>query len=78
MSELTIPHTSPLYHTGNNVFMKNDKVSLQKSYPLDRFFLRSNPIHAFTTIITDNFLKFPVNQSKNEGAIQVTTKQNIN
>jgi hypothetical protein len=63
VSKLTIPHASPLYHTGN---------TLLKSYPLDIFFWGAilsilNPIHVFS--ITDNFSKFHVNLSTNEGAI---------
>jgi hypothetical protein len=41
VSELTIPHASPLYHTGNNIFMKSNWVILLKSYPLDRFFWKA-------------------------------------
>jgi hypothetical protein len=30
VSELTIPHASPLYHTGNNIFLKYNYVPLPK------------------------------------------------
>jgi hypothetical protein len=49
--------------------MKYNQFPLLKSYLLDRFFLRAmfKPIHVFT--LTDNFSKFHLNQSTNEGAI---------
>jgi hypothetical protein len=75
MSELTIPHASPPYHIGTNIFMKYNQVPLlKKVIPLtdfseEQFML--NPVNVFT--INDNFSKIHVNQSTNEGAIQVTT-----
>jgi hypothetical protein len=69
------PHASPLDHNGNNIFIKYNHVPILNKLSPWHIFLRSNPVHAnlihvFT--LTDNFSKFHVNQSINEGAIQVT------
>jgi hypothetical protein len=77
-SKLTIPHASPLYHIGDNIFMKYNLVPLLKKLSPLQFFWGAilfmlHPIHVFT--LTHNISKFHVNQSTNvrAGAIQVTT-----
>jgi hypothetical protein len=65
VSKLTIPHTSPLYKTGNNIFMKHNTVPLLRKLSPWQIFRGAilsmlNPIHVFTP--TDNFSKFHVNQ----------------
>jgi hypothetical protein len=75
VSKLTIPHASQLYHTG--IFMKYNQVPLLKKLsPLTDFSEEQSypcliPSTFFT--LTDNFSKFHVIQSTNEGAIQATT-----
>jgi hypothetical protein len=46
VSKLTIPNASPLYHTGNNIFMKYNLVPNLKKLSPWQIFLKSNPIHA--------------------------------
>jgi hypothetical protein len=48
---------------------------LKQVIPLTDFFLKINPIHAFS--ITDNFPKSRVYPSTNVGAIQATIATNI-
>jgi hypothetical protein len=44
--ELTIPHGSPLYHTGDNIFMKYNLAPFLRKLSPSQIFMRSNPIHA--------------------------------
>ena len=46
VSKLTVPHTFPLYHTGNNIFMKFNKVPLLQKLSPGQIFLKSIPILA--------------------------------
>jgi hypothetical protein len=75
VSELKIPYAFSLYPTGNNIFMKDITPPPKKVIPLTDFFEEQSYLclipSMFFFTLTDNFSKFHVNQSTNEGVIQV-------